>query len=333
MESFNKIIQENEFNFEEIEQIRLNYFKNKKKVLVPKIIISLVLLIISIWLTYVFYNAWITVIALIIIAIIFLFNGKGRKYVINKFQKEIVIPFFKSALPEMRYSLWDSQVYKKLKKSKFANSSASANCNDCFIGKEQDVEFYLTHLYASERSGTVGSATSAAASLFSGYFFEIKTEYKFHVNLLLKPFNKNTTVDEKIGFFIKDMFGYGYPEMEIGLEEFDARYKTFSDSKFIAKQILTKELRDFIDSFSDGKKKEVYFSIFEDVVYLGLNNLKNAFRFNIKKQINVELLKEYYDILKFLTDTAINLNNILSEIVKKIKLEEDRFDDFKNDKY
>lgn len=63
------------------------------------------------------------------------------------------------------------------------------------------------------------------------------------------------------------------------------------NNEFVAKQILTKEIRDFITSFSDGKKKELYFSITENIIYLGLNNLKNTFSFNIKKQINIELLK------------------------------------------
>ncbi len=304
----------------ELESFRLKKLKERKHRTLTAFISSISVAIISIVLSIIIYNGWVMITGIIIAVIIFLIVRGSQLVSIKKNIKENLLQsFFKAVIPEMSYSTYDHVSREQFEKSKFIWSYTHHSGENHFAGKLNNINIEFSELLLTETIDKI------RLPVFTGPYFVIQFPDKFKGRTVVKPFSKETTADRKIGNFIQKIIKSGDPEISINDKSFNEEFKVFSTNENEAKNILTKEFRSFLLSYTLNSKTEAFFSINENKIYFGLNKFEDLFKIEVKKPINKNLLEKYYNNLKTLTNISEKLYELVDFAYKNPKIHDNRF--------
>ena len=326
MISINEAINSKIIDINELENFRLKKLKERKQRTSTAFISSISVTIISIVLSIIIYNGWVMITGIIIAGIIFfIVRGSQLVSIERNIRENLLQSFFKAVIPEMSYSTYDYVSREQFEKSKFIWSYTHHSGENLFAGKLNNFNAVFSELRLYETNDKI------RFTIFKGVFILITYPDQFKGRTVVKPFSKETTADRKIGNFIQKIIKSGDPEISINDKSFNEEFKVFSTNENEAKNILTKEFRSFLLSYTLNSKTEAFFSINENKIYFGLNKFEDLFKIEVKKPINKNLLENYYNNLKTLTNISEKLFRLVDFAYKNPKIHDNRFLNFDNE--
>ncbi len=304
MKSFNDVYQEiyNE-NYEELEKLRKS--KSRKMLIITVVVLILIFLIVSSYFLSFKNNTFsmMTMLTPIIIFICFLMLIIGvtvnrQKYALL-FKEKIISPFVKNIDENLTFNPKNgigANLYRQGDFEWFDLYSSEDSISGKLDGKYA-LSMAEVHTQ-SESEDSEGHRTTY--TIFHGIFGyiecakDITTTLKIHSDkgLLGKVFKGKTKI-------------------EMDSSEFEEYFDVYGENKIIAMQILTSDVMDLMINFIRESKIQYELTIKNNSIYIRFHTGEVFEPKMLKKALDYNMLKKYYDIIDFVFKVSRAINEAI----------------------
>lgn len=309
MKSFNEIYKQvYSENYEEVKLLK------KKKV--KAVLIALITLILATVVLVMYVNSleikltlakWFTCIGILILLLCFLaalisIFMRREKYT-TEFKKKIIEPLIANIDENLRYKPirgLSSIDYKQGEFGQFNNLYS----DDLIIGKlDGKYDFQISEVRTEYEAKNDEGKILAKFPLFTGLFGYVRCSKNIGIKLKIRS-DKG-----KLGKLFE-----GKTKVEMDSQEFEKYFDVYGDNKVVAMQLLTSDVMKTMMDFIKLSRIKYEITIKNDRLYVRFHTGPMFEPPIFKSPLDYNMLKEYYDIIKFVLNVTKEVNKVIENM-------------------
>lgn len=304
MKSFNEIYEQvHKESFQELEMLRK---KRNKQIILLVLILILIIGTVVVWTncysgTDNFNFGILGYIAFAVFLIITVIIARKSKYT-PMFKEKAIKPFIKNMDENLEYnpkSGISSVVYRQGEFERYDRYYAE----DLITGKlDGKYKFQMSEVHTEEEH-TDSEGNTSTYTLFYGLFGNVECA---------KDIGTTFKVRSDKGVFGK-LFK-GKTKVEMDSQEFEKYFDVYGENKVVAMQLLTADVMNTMINFIKQNRIKYEITIKNDRLYIRFHT-GDMFEPKIfKSPLDYNMLKEYYDIIKFVLTVTKEINRVIENI-------------------
>lgn len=281
----------------------LDIFKQRKEKSEKSIIIGAILLILGIALFVLLQNIMVLGIIIALPGIVLLAIGFTKFQKLSdefkvKVMKKLIEDLIEDGVYNPKFGLSMSQVYS----SEFVRRADRDHTEDYISGVMDGVKFESSDVKLEEKHvrHTKNGTQTTWETYFLGriFIFDFNKRFDGYIQVLE---NNRPHSNRK------------FKKVKLESVAFNKKFNTYSTSEHSAFYVLTPHFMEALMNFEKNNRGKIYFSFIDNLLYIGINNMRDTFELRMFKTLDQRTLDEFKNELLVIKDVIheLKLNNKL----------------------
>ncbi len=206
-------------------------------------------------------------------------NNQQINLLSQQFKEKYVIPELKKILPDANYRMHGGFSEQEVVDSGLLRKQDRFHSEDMIEGTYDGVAFKCSDVKQEDVS-TDSKGHSHTTTVFLGRFFKFEFPKSFQHPIII-------TQPSLFPALFKSRF------VETESIAFNSELKVYAEDKQRAFYLLTPAFMERLLSLDHYFKDQISFSFVDNNLYIAINNRKNTFEFNIRREIDESIFYEY----------------------------------------
>ncbi len=288
LKSFDEIKQTGKLDFEKFEQKRLKAQAKNKMGLKKGLAIGGATALVGV-LLYALESKGLGILLGIFGVFFFIvFWGIANKKASKELKNAIFGDILKDIVPAFLYSKGDREFTTQFKKSGFKKHVSQSFVDDVFFGEINGCKFGLGEISISRKQ-----SENTQVTIFQGPFAYIETNEEYPFTTIIPDLMESALGGLGRTLQKTDITRINQKLIKLDDEQFEKVFAVWTKDEQQTKQILNPYFRSYLLDLSS--KSPVYVGWRDNKIYFGLDNRRDLFGMNLKKEITESILRTFYD--------------------------------------
>ena len=217
----------------------------------------------------------------------FLYAAKNNQQInllSQQFKEKYVMPELKKMLPDANYRMYDGFSEQEVVNSGLLRKQDRFHSEDMIEGSYEGVKFKCSDVKQEDVS-TDSKGHTHTTTVFLGRFYKFDFPKSFkHPIIITQP------------ALLSSLFRSKFVETESLV--FNSELRVYAEDKQNAFYLLTPAFMERLLSLDHYFKDQISFSFIDNSLYIAINNRKNTFEFNVKREVDESIFFEYQQEFK-----------------------------------